>query len=370
MHPVVPLAMVQMVSVALMSSLSLARPAHRRPLHLGAKGDDDAKDLRDNLSGLAGRDGWLWLAGDEGRCLHHLGGDGTISRHKLKPFGLAGDDSDGESDLEGLALDGDRLWLVGSHSLRRHKHDRAEQPLQLDPVRHPNGQLLGCLQLDGNGNPRAAQRLAFDHHGGEDALTAALAANALIRPFLAIPSKDNGFDLECITARGDRVLVGLRGPVLRGIALVADLHIDGFAKGRDSDHTLPLQLQSLQLRYFDLGGLAVRDLAAVPDSNDVLILAGPTMPLAGPCRLIRWHDAFSAHPAQHPESMALECTTTLLLLRSGDPGDNHDKPEGLDLQHHNGELIAWIAYDSPSKHRREGDGVCTHLDGFVVPGVG
>ena len=157
--------------------------------------------------------------------------------------------------------------------------------------------------------------------------------------------------------------------MLRGIALVADLQLDGFAKGGDSDHTLPLQLQSLQLRYLDLGGLAVRDLAAVPDSNNVLILAGPTMPHAGPFRLIRWRQAFSAHPAQPPESMALECTTTL-LLRSGDGDNNHDKPEGLHLQHTGGELIVWIAYDSPSKNRRAGDGVCTHLDGFVVPGVG
>ena len=357
--------MVQMVTIALMSSLSLARPAHRRPLHLGAKGDDDAKDLRDNLSGLAGRDGWLWLAGDEGRCLHHLGGDGTISRHKLKPFGLAGDDSDGESDLEGLALDGDRLWLVGSHSLRRHKHDRAEQPLQLDPVRHPNGQLLGCLQLDGNGTPRAAQRLAFDHHGGEDALTAALAADPLVRPYLAIPSKDNGLDLEGITARGDRVLVGLRGPVLRGIALVADLRL-----GNLGSTGAPLQIDQLHLRFLDLGGLAVRDLAVRPGHDDVLLLAGPTMTLAGPCVLFCWRGALGDRHAGSADSLKIEKTKPLLWIRHGDPGDNHDKPEGLDLQHHNGELIAWIAYDSPSKHRREGDGVCTHLDGFVVPGVG
>ena len=30
-----------------------------------------------------------------------------------------GGKAEGESDLEGLALDGERLWLVGSHSLRR-----------------------------------------------------------------------------------------------------------------------------------------------------------------------------------------------------------------------------------------------------------
>jgi hypothetical protein len=327
--------MVQMVTIALMSSLSLARPAQGRPLHLGAKGDDDAKDLRDNLSGLAGRDGWLWLAGDEGRCLHHLGGDGTISRQKLRPFGLAGDDSDGESDLEGLALDGDRLWLVGSHSLRRHKHDRAEQPLQLDPVRHPNGQLLGCLQLDADGNPRSGQRLAVSRDLHDDALTAALAADPLVRPYLAIPSKDNGLDIEGITARGDQVLVGLRGPVLRGIALVADLRL-----GNLGSTDAPLKIDQLHLRFLDLGGLAVRDLAVRPGHDDVLLLAGPTMTLAGPCVLFCWRGALGDRHADSADSLKIEKTKPLLWIRHGDPGDNHDKPEGLDLQHHNGELIA------------------------------
>lgn len=313
-----------------MSSLSLAGPAHRRQLHLGAKSDDDAKDLRDNLSGLAGRDGWLWLAGDEGRCLHHLGGDGTISRHKLKPFGLAGDDSDGESDLEGLALDGDRLWLVGSHSLRRHRHDHSQTP----------------LQLDADGNPRSGQRLAVSRDPHDDALTAALAADPLVRPYLAIPSKDNGLDIE-------------------GIALVADLRLGNL--GRTG---APLRIDQLHLRFLDLGGLAVRDLAVRPGHDDVLLLAGPTMTLAGPCLLYRWCDALSDRPAGSADGLKIEKTKPLLWIRSGDPSDNHDKPEGLDLQHLNGELIAWIAYDSPSKHRREGDGVCTHLDGFVVPGVG
>ncbi len=44
-----------------------------------------------------------------------------------------------------------------------------------------------------------------------------------LAPFLAIPGKDNGLDVEGIAVRGDRVLLGLRGPVLRGWALVLEL---------------------------------------------------------------------------------------------------------------------------------------------------
>ena len=175
----------------------------------------------------------------------------------------------------------------------------------------------------------------------------------------------SGLDIEGITARGDRVLVGLRGPVLRGIALVADLRL-----GNLGNANAPLQLDQLRLRFLDLGGLAVRDLAVLPGHDDVLLLAGPTMTLAGPCLLYRWCDALRDRPAGRADSLTIEKTTPLLWIRSGDPGDKYDKPEGLDLQHHNGELIAWIAYDSPSAHRCEGDGLCTHLDGFVVPEVG
>ena len=205
-----------------MAPLPLAAPSLQRLLHLGADDDNDAADLRDNLSGLAAGDGWLWLAGDEGRSLHRLqadssGGYGHSSRVKLADFGLAGGKAEGESDLESLALDGERLWLVGSHSLRRRRHDSDKgEPLGLDHQRSANGQVLGCLHLDARGFPRSGQRLRCNTTNSEDALTAALASEPLLRPFLPIPSKDNGLDIDGISARGDRVLLGLRGPVLPG----------------------------------------------------------------------------------------------------------------------------------------------------------
>jgi len=195
-----------------MPPLPLAPPSLQRRLHLGDADDNAAADLRDNLSGLAAGDGWLWLAGDEGRSLQRLqadasGGYGHSSRVKLADFGLAGGKAEGESDLEGLALNGDRLWLVGSHSLRRRRHDSDKgEPLALDPQRSANAQVLGCLHLDGRGVPRSGQRLRCTTTNSVDALTAALASEPLLRPFLPIPSKDNGLDIEGIAARGDRVL--------------------------------------------------------------------------------------------------------------------------------------------------------------------
>ena len=56
-------------------------------------------------------------------------------------------------------------------------------------------------------------RLPIGKKQGE--LAKALKRDAHLGPFRKIPSKENGFDVEGIAARGSRLLLGLRGPVLR-----------------------------------------------------------------------------------------------------------------------------------------------------------
>ena len=152
---------------------------------------------------------------------------------------------------------GPAYLIVAEHSLRRRKHnDRKGPPLDMHGDQSRNAHVLGCLRLDGAGLPVAGQRLAFDATSPGDALTKVLADNPRIAPFLAIPSKENGLDIEGIAARGERVLVGMRSPVLRGIALVLDLRLSGL----DSDGPT-LTLARHRFRYLQLAGLAVRDLA-------------------------------------------------------------------------------------------------------------
>jgi hypothetical protein len=363
------------------TDLPLATPKRQRTLELDAIAGDDARDLVQNLSALAAHDGRMWLGGDEGRSLyalrrlgdHHYGEATTL---KLKEFGLAGGKEEGESDIEGLARDGQRLWLVGSHSRRRRKHDTAKgDPLTLVEESSPNTHVLGCLRLDDSGEPVAGsgQRLALDAATGTDALTQALAADRRIGPFLALPSKDNGLDIEGLTAREDRVLVGLRGPVLRGIAVVADLRLGGLGTGASR-----LTLERHHLRYLQLSGLAVRDLAVVPGRDDVLILAGPTMTQTGPCTIYRWRDALKFEAPEASGVFRVEEPEPLLWIRDGRPGrpspdPSHpagsDKPEGLEVQRHDDGLIAWVAYDDPLAARREiGETkVRVRLDGFALP---
>lgn len=364
------------------ADLAPAIPRRQCQLDLSDLEERDRQELAQNLSALALGQGQLWLGGDEGRSLVRLrqlgdGRWGEARRHRLRDHGLADGRTHGESDIEGLALDGDRLWLVGSHSRRRRKASSGDaEALTVPEESRRNAHVLGCLRLDGQGEPCGGQRLEVDQDQGRDALSQALARDPLIRPFLKIPSKDNGLDIEGICARGDRLLVGLRGPVLRGMAVVLDLRLDGLETGAPtgSGQGRPLRLASLRLRILDLAGLGVRDLAAIPAGDDVMLLAGPTLELAGPCYLYRWRQAWSSGEPQGDDlgqELQVERPEPLLWLRDavpGRPGEGSDKPEGLELQPEGEQLLAWIAYDSPRRLRLQEGGRGTQLDGFEVEG--
>src|SRR5262249_43259516 len=66
-------------------------------------------------------------------------------------------------------------------------------------------------------------QLHGDDNGSD--LTDALAKDKHMRAFLSIPGKDNGFDIEGLAVVGDRIFIGLRGPVLRGWALILELEL-------------------------------------------------------------------------------------------------------------------------------------------------
>ena len=76
-NPGIPLPALPMPSPE--ADLPLATMTKQRLLELGPSGEEDAEDLRQNLSALAARNGLLWLGGDEAipisvvvrsRCLH------------------------------------------------------------------------------------------------------------------------------------------------------------------------------------------------------------------------------------------------------------------------------------------------------------
>lgn len=327
-----------------------------------------------NLSGVRCDGPVLWVAGDESATVERLvaddqddpdtyGGQVSYRLADLVPLPSAGneDESDEEADIEGLARTGGWLWAVGSHSLRRKrikdKHDGDKALRRLAKVGgQKNRQVLTRIpvaDLDGlpglvreAGDRRAA---VFGSHG-ED-LRDLLADDPLLAPFLPIPGKDNGLDIEGIAVSDDRVYLGLRGPVLRGWAVVLELRPeDGDADGRLALRAFP-DGRRYRTHVLDLRGLGVRDLC--PHGEDLLVLAGPSMDLDGPVHVFRWHGGCATSA---PTVVRGDALTPVVDLPYG---EGTDHPEGIGLIGSDEDPRLIVVYDSPGPERLSDDGSVT-----------
>lgn len=360
------------------------------PLEFGQTG----AEIGQSLSALVCVGDSIFAAGDEGVAIARLeqrdGGERfeleklidlsawfdlpippTPDRTKVKELDVEGLDFDPETRL---------LWLVGSHSLKRSKVDEETKPekriRKLGEVKSDGNRcFLGCVKLTSKeegkfrlspngpnkGHDRAAQ-LVGDATTSE--LLDELSSDELFARFCStqggIPGKDNGVDIEGLAcAPRGRLLVGLRGPVLRGISVVLELaprRID--SPGTTADR---LQLDAIgpndrkyRRHFLDLAGHGIRDLCWHGD--DLLILAGPTMDLDAPPFIFRWRKAKEAVGKGRTDAEDFlwrsEGALVPLVLGSAwqqaEPGKDH--AEALTLL---GEKRLAIGYDSPSgmRHR-------------------
>ena len=310
-----------------------------------------------NLSAVRTDGSRLWIGGDETATVERLTCDDparptAYGQHVSYPLGelvdLPGGAED-EVDVEGLARSGPFLWAIGSHSAKRKKpkphHSDAKAIKRLAKVRpEPSRRVLARIAISPDGEP--VRETADGHRSaalGEPGLLALLADDAHLAPFLDIPGKDNGFDIEGIAVHGppgqERVFLGLRGPVLRGWAVVLRI------SPRDGDGELVLRELEHGGRYakqfLDLDGLGVRDLC--PQGDDLLVLAGPSMALDGPVRIYRWPGA------AHLDTPDMVRRDELVLEAELPHGDGDDHAEGLALLP-DGDLL--VVYDSPAPERR------------------
>ena len=292
-----------------------------------------------NLSGAAVTGDWLWVAGDEAcgvdrlRRLDPVGGE-ALRFGEVRDFPLAElldlpGEPDEEADLEGMAVVDGWMWVVGSHGLKRKnaKPDRehAENAKRLAKVTlDANRRLLARLpiELDADGAPclvrvakdgRRALRLKGDAEA--NLLTRALADDPHFGPYMTIPGKDNGFDIEGLAVNGNRLLVGLRGPVLRGWSALLEISVearDGYLR------MIALDESSILMRkhFLQLDGLGIRDLHFVGD--DLYILAGPTMVLDGEIRVYKWPAAKAIFAAnREPVRFEAALSESAVVLPNG-----------------------------------------------------
>ncbi len=306
-----------------------------------------------NLSAVRPDGTCLWIAGDETATVERLTADGSgygqhVTFRLADVLALPGGPEE-EVDVEGLARHGPYLWVIGSHSSRRkrikakHEGDKAVRRLA-EVSDEPSRRLLARLTVaDG---PDDLPVIVRETPGGHTSallpggITPLLADDPHLAPFLAIPGKDNGFDVEGIAVHGESLYLGLRGPVLRGWAVVIAL----LPRSSDKDvlELAPLDDDGTVYRthFLDLNGLGVRDLC--PDGNDLLVLAGPSMDLDGPVRVYRWHDALDGDAPRIVRAPALSRELDLPF------GDGDDHAEGIGLL--DGRRLL-VVYDSPSPAR-------------------
>jgi Protein of unknown function (DUF3616) len=279
----------------------------------------------------------------------------ALGDHFELPEGRAG-----EMDIEGLAIDGDALWITGSHSLKRDKPDLAtdDNAKALDELaeidRNANRYFLGRLPLmvDHGGVHRPARSKGKAggsgggclkmRAGGGNALTKVLYRDRHLAPSVGMPCKENGFDIEGLAVKDERVFLGLRGPVLRGWAVVIELRIKRTKAGR-----LKLGKCAKGRRYLKhflpLKGLGIRDLRF--DGDDLVVLAGPTMDHDGTGALFRW-----GRPIGAADDM-VHAPADVLHLMDLPYARDADQAEGVTFVEVGGARRLLIVHDSPAAAR-------------------
>lgn len=334
----------------------------------------DADDPALDLSAAARHGRTMFLGSDEGVRLERLigDGDGRWAEHRRFPLDAILDlDASGEADIEGLAEENGWLWVLGSHARTRAKigkqgDDRidltrfaalkntrprcllARVPLARDPDRDG---AVRPVQRDGD---RRAGMLRQTKYGNR--LSRMLQESPLLRPFTRIAAKEGGVDLEGIAVAGNRIAMGMRGPVIQTYAVMLEVEVVPTRTGR-----LKI-LGPMHVRLLELDGLGIRDLKR--DGADLLILAGPTTGLDGPCAVYRWKD-WLGDPPQHEQVVRRHRPERIIDLPFG-RGDDH--PEGLvllDLPEGGRDLL--VICDSPAAARvdRAANGVT--CDRFRLP---
>jgi len=332
-------------------------------LQFGSSDDDLLQEL--SAAALT-PDGHLWVSSDEYISIERLSDMGNMVYGDHTSFAL-GDlmalhHPEDEVDIEGMSYNAPYLWFTGSHSHKRGKPK--DKSLQDDferlaaIKRDENRFMLGRIPLLGGSLHRTCSHpdcpneiihaASLPPVGDGNALTEALKEDVHIGQIVAsqLPSKDNGLDIEGLAARGDRVLLGLRGPVLRGWAILLDILVEEIEPGVLALKPVDEDGRLYRKHFLNLNGLGVRELCLQGD--DLLVLAGPTMALEGEMRLFRIPDLF-----ERTQDSLLDQPDDIEVLFDLPFTIGSDHAEGLALVPCLGQSEAlMIIYDSPDNIRR------------------
>lgn len=342
------------------------------------------KNIRDGVSSIACTGDYLWVAGDENVSIQRLekledGSYGNGRNYFLKDF-FELPSLDEEADIEGMDVDGNYLWIVGSHSYKRKKaREDRENPLEeidrlclttlgsnrnllarIPIIKDEKGVYVLVKECDDPENPGKRLTAAKLKHSKKkwSQLTKKLKSDKHIGSYIGIPGKDNGFDIEGLTVIQDKIFLGLRGPVLRGWAIILEIGVEENTTGILNLKKNPEAQEYFKKHFINLHGMGIREL--VCQGKDLIILAGPTMDLDGIMEIYRWKNGIEHQEGQMVKRIDIE---SIFVFPQEGKVRGRDKAEGLALRNDNYLLVA---YDSPGDQRKIGDYKVV-LDTILLP---
>ncbi len=329
--------------------------------------DSELSDLLSNLSAVTTTpDGSLWLGSDELKTIERLSPLQPHMFGKHRSFAINDyiplPNPANEIDIEGMDYANHYLWLTGSHSPKRGK-PKGKNPekdvnrlaeVEIERNRYliaripvVNGELFqscphpkhadqtltaACLQLTQKGN------LLMDALKDDDHLGTYVA--------MSLPSKENGFDIEGLAVHKNTIFLGLRGPVLRGFAMILEITVAEAEPGTLSLKAIAAKKCPYKKHFLDLDGLGIRELCFA--GKDLIILAGPTMKLEGAMRLFRWKNALH----QSDDSLSYQTSDGLEKLADLPFTIGSDHAEGFtSFPYMEQENALLVVYDSPHPQR-------------------
>lgn len=216
---------------------------------------------------------------------------------------LPTDTKAGEIDIESIAFasNKDCLYIVGSHSQKR-KTVKIEERTAAE-----NRKRLTDKKISPETDRNRIFQITLKSKSGEvkditqlDNLKDLFAKDDYLKRFVDIPSKENGIDIEGLAFRDDCLFLGFRGPILRGNYVpVMVISCDAFDSSKITDY---------EIRFVQLNGSAIRDMAAVKDG--FLIIGGPMGDAPGPYGIYFWNGSDMVYGTDR--SMPMPPATILL----------------------------------------------------------
>lgn len=336
-------------------------------LQFEQRSDDIVSDIS---AAAVSDDGSLWIGSDEMVGVERLSPVGCHSfgkhqRFLLKDYIELFDDD--EIDIEGMDFADGYLWLTGSHSTKRKKPKGKDLETDLERLatittdlnrfilaRIPvvNGELIkSCAPVEGETLTAACLQTI----GDRNLLFELLKEDVHLKPFITsgIPSKDNGLDIEGLAmASNNRLFLGLRGPVLRGWAVILEIQLTESEPGVLVLQEITDEGAKYKKHFLDLNGLGIRELCL--QESDLIILAGPTMAVEGEMEVFRWKNA--VNDSSNNDNIHQQDEDSLFPLFDLPFTVGSDHAEGLVLYSCWGEKNSlMVFYDSPDNRRLRED---------------